>query len=614
MLRLSWNTFTDRWTLFLGAILTVCLGVALVQSSLLILVSAATAGGEVVEAITLLALTLGISAFLAVFIVSSTFAFTVDQRRRDLALLRLVGGGRGQVRRLLLSEALLLGVLGTAVGAPLGLLVMRIQTWLLRDLGFVPPTFTPRWQDWILGVSAGIGLGVSVAGVLAASRRAAQVRPLEALRETGAAARVMTGARWFFGVLFLAGAVAMAIVSAFAPPDGAIALSINTAIAAAVALTAFSPLVVPLAGRAAGLVLRGPLGRLAEANLRDGVRRSASTAAPLIVLVALLVAQAGTLATIGKGAEIEQRADIRGDLVVTTTGPSDLDVPGVAVVSPQARVPVSVVTYSDDDTDTEQGVATVVDPAAYAATHTRGPASGSLADLTGPAIAVADGFAPVGSTVTARIGESELDLRVVAELPESLGGGAEFLVPREIVPAALLAGAPTESIVRLEPGADASALAGRGELTTVDDWIAVASSRQQDVSTGIMTVIMGLAGLYALIAVINAVVIAAADRRREFAVARVTGLTRAQVVRAAVLESGAVTGIGLVLGGLAASATLIGISSAAGRITGQSVLVVPWPLVAVLVLGAFAVVGVTSAWTALSATWPTPVSLTAAAD
>ncbi|AIJ22832.1 FtsX-like permease family protein [Amycolatopsis methanolica] len=616
MLRLSWNTFTDRWPLFLGAILTVCLGVALVQSSLLILVSAATAGGEVVEAVTLLGLTLGISVFLAVFIVSSTFAFTVAQRQRDLALLRLVGGGRGQVRRLLLSEALLLGVLGTAFGVPLGLLVMRVQTWLLRELGFVPSAFTPRWQDWILSVSAGIGLGVAIAGVLAASRRAAKVRPLEALRETGAAARVMSGARWFFGVLFLAGALAMTSVSAFAPPEGAIALSINTALAAAVALTALSPLVVPAAGRLAGLVLRGPLGRLAEANLRDGVRRSASTAAPLIVLVALLVAQAGTLATIGKGAEIEQRADIRGDLVVTTTGPSDLDVPGVVAVSPQTRVPVSVVTYGDDDTDTdtEQGYAAAIDPAAYAATHVRVPEQGSLADLTGPTIAVADGFQPVGSTVTARIGDSELDLRVVAVLPATLGGGADFLLPREIVPAPVLAATPTESIVRVAPGAGASALAGRGEVTTVDDWIAATSADRQDTSTGIMTVIMGLSGLYALIAVVNAVVIAAADRRREFAVARVTGLTRAQVVRAAVLESGAVTGIGLVLGGLAATTTLIGISAAAGRIAGQSVLVVPWALITVVVLGAFAVVGATSAWTALSATRPSPVSLTGAAE
>ncbi|NIH80058.1 FtsX-like permease family protein [Amycolatopsis viridis] len=617
MLRLSWTTFTDRWALFLGAILTVCLGVALVQSSLLVLVSAATAGGEVTEAITLLAMTLGISAFLAVFIVSSTFAFTVAQRRRDLALLRLTGAARGQVRRLLLSEALLLGLLGTAAGVPLGLPVMRLQTWLLHDLGFVPAAFTPRWQDWILAVSAGTGTGVALIGVLAASRRAAKVRPLEALRETGAATRVMTAVRWFFGVLFLAGAVAMATVAAFAPPEGAVPLAINTALASAVALTALSPLVVPLAGRVAGLLLRGPLGRLAQANLRDGVRRSASTAAPLIVLVALLVAQAGTLATIAGGADLERRADIRGDLVVTTTGPSDLDTADTVhtggVVSPESRVPITVVTRDEDGTETDEALAKVVDPGAYAAIHTRGPASGSLAALTGDTIAVADGSGALGDVVTARIGGSERNLRVVAVMPESLSGGVDFLLPSGVVPAGLLAAAPTESIVRLAPGAGPATVTTRGTVTTVDDWIATTGAAEQQTGTGIMTVLMGLSGLYALLAVINAVVIAAADRRREFAVARVTGLTRGQVVRAAVLESGLVTAIGLVLGGLAASATLAGISSAAARISGQAVLVVPWTLIAVVVLGAFLVVGVTSAVTALSATRPNPVSLTGAA-
>jgi hypothetical protein len=77
MFRLSWSTFRERWALFVGAALTVCLGVALVQSSLLVLISAATLdvprglsaadrmrfaeGTEV--AITLAALTLAFSAF-----------------------------------------------------------------------------------------------------------------------------------------------------------------------------------------------------------------------------------------------------------------------------------------------------------------------------------------------------------------------------------------------------------------------------------------------------------------------------------------------------------------------------------------------------------------------
>src|SRR5262245_21099308 len=131
---MSWNTFRERWTLFVGAIVTVCLGVALVQSSLLSLVSAATAripqglpepeelalreGYE--AAASLLGMVVGLSAFLAIFIVASTFAFAVSQRRRDLALLRITGAGRGDIRRMLLGEALLLSVAGTAGGIVVG--------------------------------------------------------------------------------------------------------------------------------------------------------------------------------------------------------------------------------------------------------------------------------------------------------------------------------------------------------------------------------------------------------------------------------------------------------------------------------------------------------------
>ncbi|MFF5987682.1 FtsX-like permease family protein [Prauserella flavalba] len=626
MLRLSWSTFRERWQLFIGAIVTVCLGVALVQSSLLILVTAATSG--LIEAITLLAVTLGVSTFLAVFIVSSTFAFTVAQRRRDLALLRLVGAGRGQVRRLLLSEALLLGLLGTAAGVPLGLVAMDAQTSLLTSLGFVPPDFAAHWQDWILGASAGVGVGVSLAGVLAASRRAGKVRPLDALRDTGEGARVMTAARWFFGLLFLAGTVALITVASFVGPEGAIPLTINAALTASVALSALSPLVVPFVGRLFGLLLRGStLGTLAQANLRDGVRRSASTAAPLLVLVALLVGQTGVLASIDKATEHELRRDLAGDLVVTSTGPGAAElasVPGVAVAAERLRVPMTVTTRTVDDGEVETEVedvdATVVDPAAYAQTYRRAPEAGSLADLHGNTVAVGSGLYPLGAELEAGIGGRTVPLRVVAVLPQTMGGGEEILLPPGVVPGPVASAATSETIVRAEPGADPRDLAtaigarGLGEVSTLDEWITASASRQQDTSSGIMAVVLGLSGLYALIAVINAVVIAAAERRREFAVARVSGLSRGQVVRMALVESWAVTAVGLLLGGVAAAGTLVGIAAATARISGSATVVVPWELLGLTVAGALLVVGGTNVWTTLAATRSRPVSLVGAGE
>ena len=104
MLRMSWSTFRDRWPVFIGAILTVSLGVALAQASLLALVSAASPSvppelspteetalrDGLASAVSMLGIMVGISVFIAFFIVGSTFSFTVAQRSRDFALLRLV--------------------------------------------------------------------------------------------------------------------------------------------------------------------------------------------------------------------------------------------------------------------------------------------------------------------------------------------------------------------------------------------------------------------------------------------------------------------------------------------------------------------------------------------
>src|SRR5699024_3725858 len=124
--------------------------------------------------------------------------------------------------------------------------------------------------------------------------------------------------------------------------------------------------------------------------------------------------------------------------------------------------------------------------------------------------------------------------------------------------------------------------------------------------------IAGMAGLYALLAVINAVVIAAADRRGEFAVARLSGLTRKQVVGMAVLESSIVTAAGVLLGGLAAGGSLIGSSGALQHVTGFGAIDLPWAGIGRLVAGAFLVIGATSLRTAFSATRVAPVSVVGA--
>lgn len=643
MLRVSAATVRDRWPLFAGGLLTVTLGVALVQSSVLVLVSTGepeippgTSGRAVeqiregyVGAATLLGMATPLAMFLAVFIVGSTFAFAVEQRRTELALLRMIGGSRPQIVRLLLGEAFLLGLAGSALGIALGVPATWAQGWLLIGIGLLPDDFSARWSNGVLVLSPCVGIGVAICGVLAAAYRAARVRPLDALRGAPRATRVMTVGRWLAGVSSLALTVLLVAAGHGADLLGALLVAMAVSVFGSIALSALSPLAVPLFGRLLGTVLRtSALGDLAQAGLRDAVRRSASTAAPLIVLVGLLIGLTGALNSLARATGADLQRITAADLVVTSTGAAAAripDVPGVAVASAQSRVEMSVTARHRIEQRsyrrTYHAGITAVDAAAYRRTHRLALRSGSLDALHGRTVAIGPQLAAEGvrsGTVTARIGTRKLKLRTVARMPEVLENGSDnFLVPRDLVPAAMLADAPTETLVQVAPGtspravADRIRTAGLGEVRTLAGWADARVAEQQRGTMGIMSVLMGMSGLYAAIAVVNAVVLAAAERRTEFAVLRATGLSRVQVVVMAAVEAAVVTVIGLSLGALVAAAALAGFHPGPG---GVRILAVPWTLFGLLVVASLAITTAAGALTAMAATRPSPTTLLAARE
>lgn len=634
MFQMSFSTFRERWELFAGAVLSVAVGVALVQASMLVLV--ATANPQIppglsradedrvregfVGAATVMGMTAFLAMFLAVFIVGSTFGFTVAQRRRDLALLRLTGGSRTQLRALLLSESLLLGVVGSVLGAPLGLVATWVQTWLLIEIGLLPDGFTSPWRLWAVIVAGVIGVGVALTGVFTASLRAARIRPLEALRETGKAAGVMNTSRWLFGLSAAGCTVAMVVWAREANLIGAMLAALGISLCGAVAMSLLSPLVVPLT---AWLLPGG----LVRANLRDGVRRSASTASPLIVLVSLLLGLSGTFGSLAAAGGEEAKRFVRAELVVTSTGEEAerlSTVEGVAVASRQNAVAMTITVTTPDETETFYSGIIAVDAADYTRTHDLPPATGTLAALTGSTVFTgpavhAHRIAP-GQVLAADAGGHPLRLTVVGGLPETLETGDSFLVPRETLPRHVWSGAPTETIVQVAPGrqpadvAERIRRAGFGEVRTVSEWAAARAETAQHGNVKILTVLMGLAGLYALMAVVNAAVIAGTERRREFAVARVTGLTRRQVIGTAVAEAAAVAVIGVVLGCVVAGAGLAGIGGAVRKAIGTTVVHVPWTLLTIVAIGSVVVVALTSGLTAAVATRERPVSLVSARE
>src|SRR4029079_13180309 len=58
----------------------------------------------------------GLAVFIAIFVVASTLGLSIQQREREIALLRAVAATPGQIRRMIAWEAVIVGLIGAAAG------------------------------------------------------------------------------------------------------------------------------------------------------------------------------------------------------------------------------------------------------------------------------------------------------------------------------------------------------------------------------------------------------------------------------------------------------------------------------------------------------------------
>jgi putative ABC transport system permease protein len=643
-------TLRDRWQLFAGAAITVALAVALVQSSLLALVSAATAdvpaGLPEIErlavssgyagAVSLLGITVAIAFFVSIFIVSSTFAFAVAQRRRDMALLRLVGASRRQVRHLLLAESVTIGAIGTIVGVPTGMLVADLQDRMLIGLDLVPHGFRTEWRPWIIAVSAGVGVIIAALAAWGAAFRAGRVQPLEALRGSLRTDRVMTVWRWSIGSVALAGAIALMIIAPLVGIDAGLALSINVCLVLVVALAALAPLIVPpvaglLAVLARVLVPRSPLRDLVSGNVRTSVRRTTSTAAPIVVLVGLVGGLGGALAAIEDGMAVEATAVHTSDVIAVSHDEVDeliATTPGVEMYSTSTEAVVHVMASDDPGTEELQDTSVfgrTVDPISYLTVNDLAASHGDLDSLANGAVAVTKELAgrmdvDVGDTTDVVIGGREHSVVVGAILSTRLDVADEILVPAQLAEGASPDAFGTHEIaIVIENEAAAEAVietldaVGIHAQTTPDaiETLLDDANRQ---NRSVQIALLGLSALFAMVAIVNAVVAAGTDRHEEFATHRLSGLTRGQVVRTALAESGVVVATGVLLGSVAAGGTAVTMSAVVTKIVGDRIFAVPWTIWGGVVAAVGLVVVITTFLTTTAVTRHDPIAVAGARE
>ncbi len=593
---ISAETLRDRVRAALGDGFEVRTGAELVKASTDAVSGVMTAMRNGMSAFGLIAL------FTGAFLIVNTFSMLVAQRTRELALYRAFGAHRGQVIRAVLLEALLLGLFSSAVGLLLGLgvgaglkaLIQAVARTSLPVAGIVV-------RPYVLVVTLGTGALITVLAALAPAVRASRVPPMAALRTEGAPDRPL--GRLLVGGTVVAGAGATLLGlrlggAAHGNPwlmlgGGALLAFLGVAM---LAPALARPLVATL-----GLVWRrSAAGRLGVRNTGRNPRRTATTAAALMVGVALTVGASVFAGSAKTGIQRSITSDTTAQLIVSTDPYAgqlagfDPDLAGTIRAIP--GVATALVLRGDQVTlagRTQQVISGDVPAAVDVLKLT--PASGQLRTLrTGEIILDGDTARRIG----ARVGD------VIAMSTAQSGRYDERVVgvyahnPVSSLPVVSAADAVTfrspyaqQAFIRVSDDARAPAVRAaldalfrdNPEVSTADRYELIRRTSQSvDLLLAILNVLLALTILIAVLGVVNTLVLSIFERTREIGLLRAVGLSRSQTRTMVGVESVLISVFGVLLGIVVGLALGTAIVEALGG--EMLVLTVPWLYLAVIVV------------------------------
>jgi putative ABC transport system permease protein len=538
-----------------------------------------------------------VSLLVASLVIANTFQVLIAQRTRTLALLRCVGADRRQLRRSVLAEASIVGLVASASGVLLGIGLVQAALTVLGRTTDVPLPSTVSITMAVVLVPLAVGTAVTLLASLAPARAATRVSPLAALRPVDPSVRDRAGR-------------VRAVLSALLVVGGAALLALGTALSTRTdvlvglgvgmlggAISFFGVVLgavfwVPgLLARGGRLLARGVAGRLAAANAVRNPRRVATTSGALFIGVTLVVMMSTGAASATRAFTAGLAENFPVDVIVAGAWQGQAPPPLPSGLAGQ----VADVTGVTDVTTTTATEVTVTSPARVMTTEVLGvdpdAARRVLLDpsqvdrLADDTILVSTStlkgwnVAP-GSTVTVTGPGGSLELTPVAsKLPEP---AVTATAMRTLDPSV----GPTQVWARLTglDAADTSVAAIQKLVDTQGQAIQVVGAAVQraffqrviDTLLAVVVGLLGVAVVIALVGVANTLSLSVIERRRESATLRAIGLTRGQLRGTLAVEGLLVAGVGTAVG--AVLGVLYGWIGAAILLTqqGSVSLVVPW--------------------------------------
>jgi putative ABC transport system permease protein len=554
-----------------------------------------------------------IALLVGVFLIINTFSIIVAQRTRELALMRAMGASRGQMIGSVLMEALVIGVIGSALGFLVGLGVGTVSAYgLNRFLGDVELAGVAVPPASVISAFA-VGITVTMLAAVLPAIKASRIPPVAAMRDAATADRPLT-------LLTVSGAAVTAVGAGLlayglqGQGSATLPLILSGVLAGLIGVALLTPFicrpVVSVLGRIFSWSIPGKLGRR---NSARNPRRTAITAAAVMIGIAIIAGISTLVASVTLTATRIIDRQLKADLIVagqqTTEIPPAIDNAAWQRIKALPEVVNSAATTYEffARVGNRDAVVFAYDdwPAARRALDIR-PGSGTIESVgTGEVIVdpnTAKSFKlKVGDPVTLVLPRGERTYRVVGITAKTdVNNG--FVIPLADAEQLFRSAAPIQGYLKVRDGTSVTAVKDKVEEALKDSPDVSVQTRKEFIKTqtffldfllGAVQVLLLVAIWISVLGVINTLVLSVLERTRELGMLRAIGLRRGQTMRMVTVESVVISLFGTLLG--LAVGTGLGVAVVrALKEQGITELALPWGLM-VLYLVAALVIGVVAA-------------------
>jgi len=509
-----------------------------------------------------------VSLLVGGFLIFNTFTIIVAQRTRELALLRCLGASRRQVMSSVLLESLIVAVIASLVGLGLGVLIASgLKALLSTFLGGDIPTTGIQFQPRTVIVSLAVGVIITVLAALLPALKATRVPPVAALQpETAFAPTGFRKRRIVLGVLVTVVGIALLLAGLFRPEGNRLVNVASGAVVVFFGVAILSPLIArPLArliGWPFARAFRLP-GSLARQNAMRNPRRTASTAAALMIGLALVAFVSIFAASIKASTTKTLEDTVSADYILFNDQFQPFSPEAAQRLAQQPELAaVAGMRIGPWKLNGAGKSLFAVDPAAYSQVVKTETTAGSLDALASGGLAVKDTVAKANGWTVGENVAMEFPRTGVQQIPvkaiytdNQLNG--DYLLALSDYERNYSDQADSQILVKAAPGVPpASSRAAVDRVmadfpnVTVRDQAEFRDqqARQIDQIINLFYSLLGLAILIALFGIVNTLGLSIFERIRELGLLRAVGATRAQLRSMIRWEAVIIAVLGAVLG------------------------------------------------------------------